>query len=78
MFLLVGGQITYSVYVGGDAWEHRGGSNRYISLAMPLFFTLFTLALEQLFAKISSGNEILKIKNLLFINLSNFISNKIL
>ena len=35
------GQVAYSVYVGGDAWEHRGGSNRYIAIAMPLFFILF-------------------------------------
>ncbi|MEE1551169.1 MAG: hypothetical protein V1244_06040, partial [Nitrospinaceae bacterium] len=31
-------QIAYSVYVGGDAWESWGGSNRYISLGMPLYF----------------------------------------
>lgn len=40
-------QLAYSVYVGGDAWEHRGGSNRFISGVMPLYFTLFTLALDQ-------------------------------
>lgn len=34
-------QMVYSVYVGGDAWEHRGGSNRYISLGMPFFMVLF-------------------------------------
>lgn len=33
-------QILYSVYVGGDAWEYFGGSNRYISVVMPLFFVL--------------------------------------
>lgn len=36
-------QIGYSIYVGGDAWEHRGGANRYISIAMPAFFILFVL-----------------------------------
>jgi len=35
-----GGQVAYSVYVGGDAWEWWGGSNRYLSIAMPAFFTL--------------------------------------
>jgi hypothetical protein len=40
-FLLILGQLAYSVYVGGDAWEHRGGSNRYISIGMPAFFILF-------------------------------------
>jgi hypothetical protein len=36
------GQLTYSVYVGGDAWEYWGGSNRYISIAMPGFFVLLS------------------------------------
>ena len=48
LFTLVGGQMAYSVYVGGDAWEHKGGANRFISIAMPLFFVLFTLAIERL------------------------------
>lgn len=34
------GQLAYSVYVGGDAWEHHGGANRYICVAMPLLFAL--------------------------------------
>ncbi len=45
MFLVLAGQILYSIYVGGDTWERRGGSNRYISAAMPLFFILFSYAL---------------------------------
>ena len=44
LFLVCLAQLAYSVYVGGDAWEHRGGSNRYISLVMPLFFVLFLYA----------------------------------
>ncbi|MFC1692952.1 hypothetical protein ACFL1R_05565 [Candidatus Latescibacterota bacterium] len=35
-------QMLYSVYVGGDAWEDLGGSNRYIAFVMPLFFALFS------------------------------------
>lgn len=46
LFLVVMGQVAYSVYVGGDAWEHRGGANRFISVAMPLFFVLYVYALE--------------------------------
>ncbi len=46
--LLVGlvflAQVAYSVYVGGDAWEHRGGANRFIALGMPAFMLLFSLA----------------------------------
>ena len=41
-------QMTYSVYVGGDAWEYWGGSNRYISIAMPGFFILLSYALSLL------------------------------
>ena len=38
------GQLAYSVYVGGDAWEDHGGANRYIAIAMPLFFAAFAVA----------------------------------
>jgi hypothetical protein len=41
-------QMLYSVYVGGDAWEYWGGSNRYISIAMPGFFILLSYALFRL------------------------------
>lgn len=44
LILLFLGQAAYSVYVGGDAWEHNGGANRYISLAIPLFFILLAYA----------------------------------
>lgn len=44
LFLVFAAQLAYSVYVGGDAWEHRGGANRYISVGMPLFFVLFAFA----------------------------------
>ena len=41
-------QILYSVYVGGDAWEYWGGSNRYIAIVMPEFFVLLSFALFQI------------------------------
>ncbi len=43
------GQAAYSVYVGGDAWENHGGANRYIVIAMPLFFAAFGWSSVQLF-----------------------------
>ncbi len=43
---LCAAQLVYSVYVGGDAWERWGGSNRYVSIAMPLFFVLLSCALR--------------------------------
>jgi hypothetical protein len=42
------GQVAYSVYVGGDAWEHVGGANRFIAAVMPIFFVLFALTLGAL------------------------------
>jgi len=39
------GQMLYSVWVGGDAWEYWGGSNRYITIAMPGFFVMLSYAL---------------------------------
>lgn len=44
-------QAAYSVYVGGDAWEWWGGSNRYISIVMPLFLTLLAYSVCHLFAR---------------------------
>ena len=34
------GFCAYSLCVGGDAWESKGGANRFISTGMPLFFVL--------------------------------------
>jgi hypothetical protein len=48
LFGLLIGQIAYSVFVGGDAWEHKGGANRFIAIVMPLFFILFVQTLEKI------------------------------
>jgi hypothetical protein len=42
-------QVLYSIYVGGDAWEWYGGSNRYIAIAMPALFILFALTLHRFY-----------------------------
>lgn len=42
-------QTAYSVYIGGDAWEWWGGSNRFISVVMPLFFVLTGYALALMY-----------------------------
>jgi hypothetical protein len=39
-------QALYSIYVGGDAWETWGGSNRYICVAMPVYFLLLAKSLS--------------------------------
>jgi arabinofuranosyltransferase len=41
-------QSAYSIYVGGDAWEHRGGANRFISVAMPGFIILLTVGIDEI------------------------------
>jgi hypothetical protein len=59
LFWLFTTQVAYSVWVGGDAWEYWGGSNRYISIVMPLFFVLLSCALyrgaEALLHVVGSG-----------------------
>jgi hypothetical protein len=45
---VIAGQLTYSVYIGGDAWEHHGGANRFVSIVMPVFFTLLAVTAEEL------------------------------
>jgi hypothetical protein len=47
---LFAAQVAYSVYVGGDAWDWWGGSNRYISIVMPLFMVLLAYSLWLIFA----------------------------
>ena len=63
LFAVLVGQVAYSVYVGGDAWETHGGANRYIAIAMPLFFILFALAVYELLDRavtsLGSGQVIL-------------------
>jgi arabinofuranosyltransferase len=44
--LMFGGCLAYSVWVGGDFVETAGGSNRFIAIAMPLFFVLLACALD--------------------------------
>jgi hypothetical protein len=37
---LYAGQMAYSIYVGGDAWEHKGGANRYLATTISAFMIL--------------------------------------
>jgi hypothetical protein len=71
LFLVFLGQIAYSVYVGGDAWENHGGANRYIALAMPIFFVLFALTIYELLnkavASLGSRREIIGGAHLVYV-----------
>ena len=51
---VLGVQVLYSVYVGGDAWESWGGANRYVCIAMPVFFVLLSASFSRLRTKSSS------------------------
>ena len=44
---VLGVQLLYSIYVGGDAWESWGGANRYVCVAMPVFFVLLSASLGE-------------------------------
>lgn len=55
MMLLLVGQIAYSIYVGGDAWENHGGANRYIGIAMPLYFIGFSWAAVELLKRAANS-----------------------
>lgn len=47
-------QMAYSVYVGGDAWEYWGGTNRYILIAMPGFFIVLAAALARIASSLAA------------------------
>ena len=55
LLLLILGQFAYSIYVGGDAWEHKGGANRYIAIVMPIFFILLVYAIRLIFQALLGG-----------------------
>jgi hypothetical protein len=38
-------QLVYNMYVGGEAWEWWSGSNRFVSVAMPLLFVMASTSL---------------------------------
>jgi hypothetical protein len=53
-------QLAYSIWVGGDAWERYGGSNRYIAVVMPLYFVLFACGLSQLASFLAERMAVLR------------------
>ncbi|MEN3340284.1 MAG: hypothetical protein V7647_3960 [Acidobacteriota bacterium] len=59
-------QMLYSVYVGGDAWEYWGGSNRYITIVMPGFFVVLSLALFQVAEAFATAVETAHVRRRVF------------
>jgi arabinofuranosyltransferase len=53
----VSAQMIYSIYVGGDAWEEIGGSNRYITPVMPMLFILCVFGFLKLGEYLAPGEE---------------------
>jgi hypothetical protein len=45
---IVAGQAVYSVYVGGDAWEYMGATNRFVTPAVPLLLAAAALGFAAL------------------------------
>ncbi len=65
VFLLIPllAQAAYSVWVGGDAWEwwgHSGGANRYLSVAMPMFFIVLGYAAKELMSPVFRWSRLKK------------------
>lgn len=60
-------QISYSIYVGGDAWDWWGGANRYISLAICPFFIILSAALYHYFDKIKDKFTLFQTKRTLLL-----------
>jgi len=56
--LILAAQIAYSVYVGGDAWENHGGANRYIVIAMPLYFIAFSWSAAEWLKKAAANFKV--------------------
>jgi hypothetical protein len=52
---IFGACLAYSIWVGGDFVEIAGGSNRFISVAVPLFFVLLACALDSCASTIASA-----------------------
>jgi hypothetical protein len=47
MLSMLGACMTYSVYVGGDAWEYNGHANRYVAPALPGLCLLAAVGLHR-------------------------------
>jgi hypothetical protein len=56
LLLLIFGQIFYSIYVGGDAWETFLESNRFIAIVMPPFFVLLVLTFYKIISIFSENS----------------------
>lgn len=54
-------QACYSMYVGGDFWEHAlwNGANRFIVIVIPLLFIAFAVCFQRFFAFIGYQNRLL-------------------
>jgi hypothetical protein len=82
LYIIFTTQLIYSIYVGGDALEIYGGSNRFIAIVMPILFILFSIFLSRVKENLVSvskhsvlTNNILLVS--IFVSLLNFNNIKI-
>jgi len=62
--LVVAGQLAYSVWVGGDAWEWMRYANRYVSVALPLLVVLAVLGAARARASVPAARRLLAVGGL--------------
>jgi hypothetical protein len=72
LFWMVIAQTAYSVYVGGDAWEYWGGSNRYLCIVMPAFFILLSCALYEVTLAVTTSLDVDRFAAVMFAALVTF------
>jgi len=51
LFVLILASTGYSVWVGGDAWEHWGMANRFLTAVLPLTVVLTMISISDLYKK---------------------------
>ena len=69
-------EVLYSVYIGGDVWEAQGGTNRFITLAIPLVFMMLVQIIDKTIWHLNIYSTPVKIAIfcLIFINLNMLMS----
>jgi len=55
LLAVIGSVASYSIFVGGDAWEAWGGANRYLCVVMPLGFVLLAASLHEWYGRVAGS-----------------------
>ncbi|MBN2754878.1 MAG: hypothetical protein JXR81_08470 [Candidatus Goldbacteria bacterium] len=78
MFTYICIPILYSFYIGGDAWEAAGGTNRFVTAVIPLFFILFAGSFYRIMELLQIKNKIVIyiLLSAIFINMNSLTGPK--